>query len=533
MSVENNLYLRAMNKDQTMLMLKSSLYSDPSAYTNTPNLSESFEKAYKANYTFTGWLGRAVCAIPLAFYDVTIRSVCRLFSAFLYFIVSCTVGLCSADFPFDHFKKQLHHIGKNFEIAGGRLCSMLWNDQKGLEIMHRALLDKRCPIRGFLPRNLEKQFYYECTLNQLHNLHNAESSSLENALFYFEQIINSNHHKKRDLAEKFMNKLFDEKIFANYQNNINRLLRAYRILIEFMYRDFNVDLFFDIKNQKGVEQKSLFKILRNNIMHYHTKEVEGHKDSKAARKTLSDLYITIQSKNESIANVFLAHEYLLQGKEEKLRKVLGETPEALYFLGKFKEEIIFKLLTQKPELFSALFFEEKKILTGNWYSDKGDVYIERRTSDFCIGDLATNKEFITFLLITNPKLLELDVTNCKNQVVKDIFQKKEYIEEIIRNIEKAQATDSRLQFFRGIENLVDDPENTVDKYFKKKWFVEGVAKINKEIYLKLYPEELKTILPLNALREKSVLLSKACVTSKIKLPKPIRKDIAFRVANLY
>jgi hypothetical protein len=105
-------------------------------YTPTLGLEKGhFRQIYNQNYSAWGHTFRFISAIPLALWDVTVCNVARIFVMALQ---DRAGDLQSQSYNW----MSWYHLGKNFEMAWGRLCGMV-NDAKGMEIVHRAYVDKR------------------------------------------------------------------------------------------------------------------------------------------------------------------------------------------------------------------------------------------------------------------------------------------------------------------------------------------------------------------------------------------------------
>ena len=133
-TLEKNLYLGAMNN--ALDINRNNENELTGSYTATKDLSKGvFSEVYNKNYTKSAHAARVLSAIPLVIWDVLVSTIARLG---LFVLESG-----SNDYQLEkNAGMNFYHIGKNFQIAAGRLYGIV-NDEKGMEMVHRAQLDKR------------------------------------------------------------------------------------------------------------------------------------------------------------------------------------------------------------------------------------------------------------------------------------------------------------------------------------------------------------------------------------------------------
>lgn len=529
MSLENNLYLRSMTFEQTNNMFSNSYHSQDGY---VPDLEEGeFDK----RYTEQGKQKRFWTAIPLAAFDVTIRSIYRLGLAIPSYFAGNRVFSC-----------QLINICRNFQLAAGRLYGM-WNDKGGMKIVQRALLEKHCLdmyggiLKGFqIEYNdgnhdhdlITHQFFYQCAINKLHDLGNSNYKSLEDALTYLHKSCerDGSFNQKQELIDKFISTFFQDHIFSTYENEYN-LEQTYMSLLSIIHETYlGTNRRYFCENEfKQFENKFYITIkkLREKIITYHTTHVYKDDGTKSKQKLLEICNSFLENKKkvdfaEEYKAIYLAHEYLQQGMEKEAIDIHIKRPATLFY--RESDEILVKVLQKHPEHFSL--FHEKK-----------DFYLGQiiHHSNYEVGAIAENKTFLYGLLITNPNLLEIDFQDCKNQVLNDIITKQKIeIESIIDEIKKPiNKENGKIQNLEGINKL--DPENPslLNDLLKNDWFIAEIAKINPEIIRYLEVEQREKAIKKLFSKEDifNTLLTMKVVSKKlnIQIPKGVQNEILIRL----
>lgn len=171
-SIKNNLYVRNLKIDKSFESnLKNGIINYNQAATWIPESSSDKDSEinaiYDANYSRSAHAIRWISAVPMALWDVTVCTIARVA---LFFLMER-----GGDGKQAHV--QFYHIGKNFQMAAGRLYGMLWGcDKEGMKIVHAAALNKRL---------YTVKFYADTTI-----VHNAQLVCEQLCKFYAETLWN-------------------------------------------------------------------------------------------------------------------------------------------------------------------------------------------------------------------------------------------------------------------------------------------------------------------------------------------------------